>query len=121
MRVEITYKFVMGFIIVVASIVALNYLVPAATLVPHYMEQTLSTACALLVGLLLGWIFPRPLPPISWCLKRRGAHQRWRSVPDRVSANNMLPTKRLNWPLLSTGDDQICGSLSGISARHLPR
>ncbi|MDD4456510.1 MAG: methyl-accepting chemotaxis protein, partial [Syntrophotalea acetylenica] len=59
MRVEITYKFIMGFIIVVASIVALNYLVPAAGLVPHYMEQALSTACALLVGLLLGWIFSK--------------------------------------------------------------
>lgn len=59
MRVEITYKFVIGFIIVIAATVALNILLPQFHLVPAYLEQTLATACAILVGLLLGWGFSK--------------------------------------------------------------
>lgn len=92
MRVEITYKFVMGFIIVIASIVLLNYLVPAMALVPAYLEQTLTTVCAILVGLVLGWFFSKAFTANILVLK--GAAERIsegdlsRSV---CLPNNLLP------------------------------
>jgi methyl-accepting chemotaxis protein len=58
MRVEITYKFVSGFIIVVGSIVFLNLLVPSLG-IPEEMQQLVAVACAILVGLVLGWFFSR--------------------------------------------------------------
>lgn len=61
MRVEISYKFVMGFIIVVGSVVLLNYLVP---LLPfpeqsRWLQQPLSIGGALAIGLLLGGLFSK--------------------------------------------------------------
>ena len=50
MRVEITYKFIMGFIIVVASIVLLNLLVPKLG-IAEIWQQLVSTGGAILVGL----------------------------------------------------------------------
>jgi len=58
MRVEITYKFVSGFIIVVGSVVFLNLLVPSLG-IPEEMQQLVAVACAILVGLVLGWFFSR--------------------------------------------------------------
>jgi methyl-accepting chemotaxis protein len=58
MRVEITYKFVAGFIIVVGSVVFLNLLVPSLG-IPEEMQQLVAVACAILVGLMLGWFFSR--------------------------------------------------------------
>ena len=58
MRVEITYKFVAGFIIVVGSVVFLNLLVPSLG-IPEEMQQLVAVACAILVGLVLGWFFSR--------------------------------------------------------------
>ncbi len=58
MRVEISYKFIMGFIIVVGSIVLVNLLVPYLGIPPH-LQQLFTIGCALLVGLLLGWIFSK--------------------------------------------------------------
>ena len=122
MRVEITYKFVMGFFIVVASIVALNYLVPAAALVPHYMEQTLSTACALLVGLLLGWIFSKAFTANILVLK---------SAAERISDGDLSQTVYLPNNMLPDETAELADSLnrvttnlrswSAISAHPLPR
>lgn len=58
MRVEITYKFVSGFIIVVGSVVFLNLLVPSLG-IPEEIQQLVAVACAILVGLVLGWFFSR--------------------------------------------------------------
>ena len=58
MRVEISYKFIVGFIVVVASIVGLNLLVPQLG-IPEEWRQLFSVACAILVGLLFGWFFSR--------------------------------------------------------------
>jgi len=58
MRVEITYKFVAGFITVVGSVVFLNLLVPSLG-IPEEMQQLVAVACAILVGLVLGWFFSR--------------------------------------------------------------
>jgi len=58
MRVEITYKFTMGFIIVVGSIVLFNLLVPHLG-IPEAWQQLVTVSFALLVGLLLGWGFSK--------------------------------------------------------------
>ncbi len=58
MRVEITYKFVMGFIIVVASILILNLLVPVLG-IPEAWQQLVSIGGAILVGLVLGSLFSK--------------------------------------------------------------
>lgn len=107
MRVEITYKFVMGFIIVVASIVALNYLVPAAALVPHYMEQTLSTACALLVGLLLGWIFSKAFTANILVLK---------SAAERISDGDLSQAVYLPNNLFPDETAELADSLNRVTS-----
>jgi len=58
MRVEISYKFVVGFIIVVASVVLLNLLVPQMQ-IPEWTHQWITIIGALLVGLIFGWIFSK--------------------------------------------------------------
>ncbi|MFA5517387.1 MAG: HAMP domain-containing methyl-accepting chemotaxis protein [Desulfuromonadales bacterium] len=58
MRISISYKFIMGFIIVVGSIVLVNLVVPSLG-IPAEWQQLFSVACALTIGLLLGWLFSR--------------------------------------------------------------
>lgn len=58
MRVEISYKFVIGFIVVVASVVLLNLLVPKMD-IPAWTYQWITIVGALLVGLIFGWIFSK--------------------------------------------------------------
>ena len=58
MRVEISYKFVIGFIFVVASVVFLNLLVPQMQ-VPEWTHQWITIIGALLVGLIFGWVFSK--------------------------------------------------------------
>ena len=58
MRVEISYKFVIGFIVVVASVVLLNLLVPQMQ-IPSWTHQWITIIGALLVGLIFGWLFSR--------------------------------------------------------------
>ena len=58
MRAEISHKFIMGFIIVIGSIVAVNLIVPA-TGIPEQWQQLFSVAFAIMVGLVLGLFFSR--------------------------------------------------------------
>ena len=58
MRVEITYKFIMGFIFVVGSIVILNLLVPMLG-IAEVWQQFVSVGGAILVGLILGSLFSK--------------------------------------------------------------
>jgi methyl-accepting chemotaxis protein len=58
MRVEIVYKFVSGFIIVVGSIVGLGYVVPLLGIEKQW-QQLFTTAVAILTGLVLGWFFSK--------------------------------------------------------------
>jgi len=58
MRVEISYKFVIGFIVVVGSVVLLNLLVPKMD-IPAWTHQWITIVGALLVGLIFGWIFSK--------------------------------------------------------------
>ncbi len=58
MRISVSYKFIIGFIIVVGSIVLVNLIVPYLGIEAEW-QQLFSVACALLIGLLLGWFFSR--------------------------------------------------------------
>ncbi|PLY10962.1 MAG: methyl-accepting chemotaxis protein [Desulfuromonas sp.] len=58
MRIEISYKFTLGFIFVVATIVAVDFLAPFLGL-PEFLEQLVVMGTALVVGLLLGWLFSK--------------------------------------------------------------
>jgi len=58
MRVEISYKFIIGFLIVVVSGVVVNLVVPHLQIPPEF-QQFFSVTCALVVGLIFGSIFSR--------------------------------------------------------------
>ncbi|PLX85792.1 MAG: methyl-accepting chemotaxis protein [Desulfuromonas sp.] len=58
MRIEISQKFIVGFIVVVGSVVLLNNIVPLVG-IPDYLQQLVATLGALLVGLLFGWFFSK--------------------------------------------------------------
>jgi methyl-accepting chemotaxis protein len=58
MRVEISHKFILGFITVVASIVLINMVVPHLQ-IPAEWQQLFTLGCAMLVGLVLGSLFSR--------------------------------------------------------------
>ncbi len=58
MRIEISYKFIIGFLIVVVSGVVVNLVVPHLQIPPEF-QQFFSVTCALVVGLIFGSIFSR--------------------------------------------------------------
>jgi methyl-accepting chemotaxis protein len=58
MRVEISYKFIIGFLVVVVSGVVVNLAVPYLQ-IPLEFQQIFSVACSLVVGLIIGAIFSR--------------------------------------------------------------
>ena len=58
MRVEISYKFIIGFLIVVVSGVVVNVVIPYSA-VPAEFQQTLAIACALVIGLIFGVMFSK--------------------------------------------------------------
>ncbi len=58
MRIEISYKFIIGFLVVVVSGVVVNLAVPYLKIAPEF-QQFFTIACALVVGLIIGAIFSR--------------------------------------------------------------
>lgn len=58
MRIEIANKFIIGFILVVGSVVALDFLVPLLG-IPEAWQQLVATGGALTIGLILGWAFSK--------------------------------------------------------------
>ncbi len=58
MRIEISYKFIIGFLVVVVSGVIVNLAVPYLQ-IPAEFRQVFSVSCALVVGLIIGAIFSR--------------------------------------------------------------
>jgi len=58
MRVQISRKFILGFIIVIASILSIDALIPLLGVPPEW-RQLVSYACGIAIGLLLGWSFSR--------------------------------------------------------------
>lgn len=58
MRVEISYKFIIGFLIVIVSGVVVNLAVPFLQIAPEF-RQIFTIACSLVVGLVIGAAFSR--------------------------------------------------------------
>jgi len=105
MRIEIAYKFIMGFIVVVASTVALDALVPRLG-VPEGWQDLVTTMGALLIGLVLGSIFSKAFTANIGALT---------GAAERISQGDLsqpVELRRNNFPD-ETAD--VAGSLSKLS------
>lgn len=111
MRVEISYKFVIGFIFVVASVVLLNLLVPRLD-APEWTHQLITVVGALLVGLIFGWLFSRAFTANIKILTD-GA--------DRVSHGDLSRKVRIRKGLFSDETEDLSNSLNLVvdSLRNL--
>lgn len=58
MRIEISYKFIIGFLVVVVSGLVVNLAVPYLQIAPEF-QQIFAVACSLVVGLIFGAVFSR--------------------------------------------------------------
>lgn len=111
MRVEISYKFVIGFIAVVASVVLLNLLVPRLD-APEWTHQLITVIGALLVGLIFGWLFSRAFTANIKILTE-GA--------ERLSHGDLSRKVRLQKGLFSDETEDLSNSLNLVvdSLRNL--
>jgi len=111
MRVEISYKFVVGFIIVVASVVLLNLLVPQMQ-IPEWTHQWITIIGALLVGLIFGWIFSKAFTA-NFKILSEGA--------ERLSDGDLSRNVRLRKGLFSDETEDLSNSLNLVvgSLRNL--
>ncbi len=111
MRVEISYKFVIGFIVVVASVVLLNLLVPKMDL-PEWTYQWITIVGALLVGLIFGWLFSRNFTAKIRILT---------TAAERLGDGDLSRKVRLPKALFSDETEDLANSLNLVvnSLRHL--
>lgn len=111
MRVDISYKFVIGFIVVVASVVLLNLLVPGSDL-PEWTHQWITIVGALLVGLIFGWLFSKNFTARIRTLTE-GA--------ERLSDGDLSRKVRLQKGLFSDETEDLANSLNLVvnSLRNL--
>ncbi|WP_303721451.1 methyl-accepting chemotaxis protein [Malonomonas rubra] len=111
MRVEITYKFVIGFIFVVASVVLLNLTVPSLA-IPEWLYQPLAIGGALLVGLVFGWLFSKAFTA-NISILTEGA--------ERLSSGDLSRKVRLRQGLFSDETEDLSNSLNLVvdSLRNL--
>jgi len=107
MRVEISYKFVMGFIIVVGSVVLLNYLVPLLAFPEQYqwLQQPLSIGGALLIGLVMGGIFSK-----TFTANIKGL----REGVDRLKNGDLSRYVRIRTGLLEDETTDLANSLNTV-------
>ncbi len=111
MRVEISYKFVIGFIFVVASVVLLNLVVPRLD-IPEWTHQFITVIGALLVGLIFGWLFSKAFTANIKILTE-GA--------ERLSHGDLSRKVRLRKGLFSDETEDLSSSLNLVvdSQRNL--
>ncbi len=105
MRIEISHKFVLGFVVVVGSIVFLNYLVPTLGFIPQGFHQFVSTLGALLVGLLFGWFFSKAFTSNIGVLTT-GA--------ERLSRGDLSRKLKLRKSLVSDETEDLADSLNQV-------
>ena len=106
MRVEISYKFVVGFLFVVASVVLLNQLVPRME-IPEWTHQYISVFGALLVGLIFGWIFSKAFTT-NFKILTQGA--------ERLSDGDLSRNVRLRKGLFADETEDLGNSLNLVVA-----
>lgn len=111
MRVEISYKFVIGFIFVVGSVVLLNLLVPKMD-IPEWTHQYITIVGALLVGLIFGWLFSKAFTANIGILTE---------AAERLSEGDLSRKVRLRKGLFSDETEDLANSLSLVvdSLRNL--
>jgi methyl-accepting chemotaxis protein len=80
MRVEISYKFIVGFIVVVVAGILVNLAVPYIDAIQPEFRQLFSILCSLVVGLIIGAIFSRAFTANI---------RRLTSVGDRISSGDL--------------------------------
>ncbi len=102
MRIEISHKFVLGFVVVVGSIVFLDYLVPALGVTENY-QQFVTTLGALLVGLIFGWIFSKAFTSNIGVLT---------SGAERLSRGDLSRKLKLRKGLVSDETEDLAESLN---------
>ena len=106
MRVEISYKFIVGFLFVVASVVVLNLLVPQLD-IPVWTHQWISIIGAMLVGLIFGWIFSKAFTS-NFKILTAGA--------ERLSDGDLSRNVRLRKGLFSDETEDLGASLNLVVA-----
>ncbi len=111
MRVEISYKFVIGVIIVVGSVVLLNLLVPRME-IPVWTHQWITIVGALLVGLVFGWLFSKAFTANISILT---------TAAERLSDGDLSRKVRLRKGMFTDETEDLANSLSRVvdSLRNL--
>jgi methyl-accepting chemotaxis protein len=105
MRIEIANKFIVGFIIVVGSIVALNYLVPLLG-IPESWQQLVVTGGALTIGLILGWAFSKAFTSNLQVITEAG---------ERISNGDLSRPVQLHRHLFPDETEDFAAALNRIS------
>ena len=105
MRIEIAYKFIMGFIIVVGTIVLLDRLVPLFG-VPEGWQDLVSTAGALLIGLVLGSAFSKVFTSNIRVIT---------AAAERISKGDLSQPVTLHRNLFPDETEDVAGSLNRVS------
>ena len=105
MRVEISYKFIIGFIIVVGTTVLVNLATPHLGVTPEW-QQLFATGVALLVGLVLGWLFSKAFTA-NFRVLNQGA--------ERLSQGDLSRNVVLPQPLLPDETQDLAASLNQVS------
>ncbi len=106
MRVEISYKFIVGFLFVVASVVILNLFVPKLD-IPVWTHQWISIIGAMLVGLIFGWIFSKAFTS-NFKILTAGA--------ERLSDGDLSRNVRLRKGLFADETEDLGASLNLVVA-----
>ncbi|MDO3378387.1 methyl-accepting chemotaxis protein [Geoalkalibacter halelectricus] len=106
MRIEIANKFIIGFIIVVGTIVVLEFLVPLLG-VPTEWQRLVSAAGALTIGLVLGWAFSRAFTANIGVIT---------AAAQRISKGDLSRPVELNRNLLPDETHDFAQSLNLVSA-----
>lgn len=111
MRVEISYKFIIGFFIVVGSVVLLNLIVPLFGLTA-VSQQAVTIIGALLVGLIFGWLFSKAFTANIGILKESA---------ERLSDGDLSRKVRLRKGMFSDETEDLSTSLNLVvdSLRNL--
>ncbi len=104
MRFEISYKFVMGFLVVVGSIVLLDMVVPHMD-IPESYQQYVTVGAAILIGLILGLVFSKAFTANIRRLTEAGA---------RLSQGDLSRDIRLGHTRFPDETSDLAAAMNGV-------
>lgn len=105
MRIEISYKFIVGFLLVVASVVLMNTLVPHLG-VQEEFQQLVAIASAIVIGLLLGVAFSKAFT-VNIQRVNEGAY--------RLSRGDLSSNIELRKPLFADETVDLAAALNAVT------